>query len=108
MTIIWTDGDLHLESHRLNLTITDAAGLNFSGVTNVDLGGNVVAAMISPLEIPNNDNTQAIGCFEIRDQTGGVISYGEAITGFQVRLVKQIGTAGATITIWQILIWIRK
>jgi len=97
LTIVYNQGnEFWIEQHTVTITLIDAAGIQSTGVTNVNRPGNCVGYSVTPGFPSNNDNTQAVSLISMLDQGSGTLGVGEFITGFVVRVVKQIGTAGNT------------
>jgi len=108
MPIIYEDGDrFWIEQYTINVTLLDAAGRYDAADENMIKIGAVVGMVATCQQMINNDNAQAVGSWEIRDESGNSLPYGERATQFRFRVVKQVGTAGSTVQTWQILLFKR-
>lgn len=108
MTIIFNEGDrFWIEQHTVNVTLTDAAGFVDSALTAMHKSGTIVGYNLTPGLPVNNDNSQAVALISLLDQGSGTIVPGESITGFIVRITKQIGTAGNTVIAINVMLLVR-
>jgi len=110
MTIIFQMGDnFWIEALELPLIIlTDPAGRISSAVINLTRAGTYVGGCIFQRGGPDNDNSQAVGGFDLRDEGGGSILIGDVITGVLWRVNKSIGTDGNTNANAQCILFMRK
>lgn len=76
------------------ITIPDAAGRESSVLLPLERPGICVGQSLSQRGGPDNDNTQAIGQFDLRKQDASQISYGDFVSAVLWRVTKQAGTAG--------------
>jgi len=108
LTIIDDHGNFWTESHLLTIILEDASGRYFTGVTNLDRQGNFMGGTIMGVGMANNDNSEAVGSHEIRDQISAALTIGKPITGISLRVNKQTGTAGSTAQTFNVLVFLRK
>jgi len=109
MTIIFEAGDFWIESFITSVSLSDAAGSDNSANNPLTrparfLGGTVMAVSSTA----SNDNLEAVGLVRLLDQSFGGISFGEAITGVRVQTTKQIGTAGAVVETFNVIVFCRR
>lgn len=107
MTLIFKTNNFWIERHEVTISLPDIAGRVFSGAINLDRAGHVVGFSCSPSGMPNNDNGEAVGAWEVRDAGGGIIAFGEELTAVSVRVNKQAGTAGASNITFVIMVFVR-
>lgn len=107
MTLIFTTGDFWIEVIELNITLEDAAGRFASALGNLQRPGHYMGSAISCTSMSDNDNSQAVGSVEVREQSAGAIAIGEEITGVFVRVNKQVGTAGSTVQVYKVMLFMR-
>jgi len=108
MTIFSDLGDIWIEEHETTVTISDAAGQYDSVIVNYDKPGRIVGATILINSGgASNDNTQAMGQQVMLNSAGGFV-YGQAVTGFRIRIRKQAGTAGDTVVGYLVVVWLKK
>jgi len=110
MPIIFQQGDnFWIEIVEMPLlTIPDAAGRVSSTIVTLEKSGRVVGSMIYQMGGLDNDNTQAIGQFDVRSELAAQLDYGLSITGVQWRITKQAGTAGNTLQSAFVILFMRK
>jgi len=97
MTIIFEYGDeFWIERMESTVTLEDAAGRYASGIATLERAGDFLSGFAIARSLANNDNAQAVGGMEMRNQGFTNMTFGQAITGVTIRVMKQIGTAGNT------------
>ena len=108
MTIIATFPGYHVENHRIVYDIEDAAGEYFSADVSVDRGGRYMASSIQLNGGGSNSNSQALGPLEValRAPVAKDPVFGDEITLFRARGLKEAGTSGTTAIAVDITIWI--
>jgi len=88
-------GAWHIETHEVNITLTNAAGIFQTPVIAVDRPGSFIAGMILPSEFTTSDNINAIGNMTLAAANPSVqLAVGVTIVEFFVRIMKQLGTDG--------------
>jgi len=108
MTIIFQKGnEFWIESIELSLSVPDVLGRTDSAVVNLERSGFFLGVAEGRVQAGNNDNTQAIGWTDIRDQGGAKLDIGDRVTGILMRVTKQAGTAGPTLITSNVLIFLR-
>jgi len=108
MPIIFEEGDrFWIEQHTVTVALEDAAGRYDAADTNLIKKGSVVGYTATCQQMVDNDNAEAVGMWEIRDESGSNLVYGERTTQFRLRVIKAAGTAGTTNQTWQILLFIK-
>jgi len=108
MTIIDTDTDRWIEYHEIALTLPDAAGEVNSLSTVLNKNGRFRGCAIVARSGAPNDNTEAVGLITILNQTGAIIDLNTQITGIRINVKKQLGTAGATVITFHVLVFLSK
>jgi len=110
MTIIKDEGDdFWIESHLYSIVLTDAAGLVTGSDTNLDSPGTLLGITITPINTPNNDNTQSVGTWDALFNAGAdAFAIGLHIADFRLRVTKLIGTAGNTTLFFAVLLLMRR
>ena len=109
MVLIHITPDLWIQSTTVQITVTNAAGVYSSPLTQLDKPGRYAGVAMGFLNVTNNDNSQAIGGYSFRRRNPNATPvYGDAFTEWDVRIVKQVGTAGATIIDLAVMIWLKK
>ena len=100
-------GNWHIEMLEFIVTIADAAGRYFSGVNNLERPGSFMGGSVVTTAMGNNDNSEAVGSTELRNQVSGALGFGDQVTGVVVRVNKQAGTAGNTVQSFIVMVYIR-
>lgn len=97
MTIIFQFGqEFWIEYVEAVCTIQDAAGFYTSGAMNLEREGSYVGGIAGCRGFIDNDNSQAVGGWDLRDASGNTLTFEEVINHAHVRVHKQAGTAGNT------------
>ena len=108
MTIIQDHGETWIELLEVSLTLQDAADRYFSPSVNLERAGNFRGVSCVGQGTGNNDNSQAVGSVEVRTSGGSSITFGQFITAVNVRVTKQVGTAGALVQSYFIMVYMGK
>jgi len=109
MPIIFELGDEFWIEHVTLATITmaDAAGRITSTNTVLERPGTYLGAAFVSIGGGDVGNTQAIGWYDLRDQGGTALTFGENLTGLVWRITKQAATGAGTVTA-SVLVFMRK
>ena len=105
--IVNINNDFYIEYVSCIAAIPDAAGQTNGTLVTLERAGRYVGHAIGAINIPNNDNTQAISAVEAREPTG-TLTFGDAISQVRVRVTKAAGTAGLTNISYSVIILMRK
>jgi len=112
MTIIFDTTEFWIETHRLLVTIQDAAGIYTSSPTiTLDRAGHYVGNSSALIDAPTNDNSRALGAIQINVANAGGFgtpTYGEQVSTIRASVQKVAGTAGASPLIIQVMVFLRK
>lgn len=96
MTVIFEDAHISIEVFSETITVENAAGIVTGANHPLRNAGFFLFGGASKTNTTQNDNTAAIGNFTLLDNASGGISVDEFLTGFRVRIDKQLGTDGST------------
>jgi len=107
LTNIYGNGEFHIESLEVVVTVMDAAGRYFSGAIPFGRAGRVMGFSATISGLPNNDNGEAIGGWEVRTAGGGNIAIGSAQSSISVRVNKQAGTSGNSSVTFRVIVFVR-
>jgi len=110
LTIIFSDGgNFWMEFIALGtITLEDAAGRYLSADSPLERPGVFVGGSIVQRGGPDNDNTQAIASFDLREVANASLLFAEFITAVSWRITKSAGTAGSTAANGTAIIFLRK
>jgi len=80
-----------------------------SGALPLDRNGRFCGATVIGRSGAVNDNTEAVGYIDLVASGGGALfDFGSVATQFNVRVYKQVGTAGNTNITLNVLIFLKK
>jgi len=107
LTIIFNGPEFWIEQLQMTFTIPDAAGETTSGSVALQKSGTLLGVAATFVNGDNNDNTQAIGNFDVRTNAGLPAVIGNHAISLNVRVHKELGTAGATSVTILVLAFVR-
>jgi len=109
LVIVLEFGDLFwIERLEVSVTLPDAAGSSQSSIIPLEKSGNFLGAAIAIGHALNDNNVQAIGATEIRQGAGGQILLNDFLPDIRLRVRKQVGTAGNTTVIYNVMLFMRR
>jgi len=104
LTVIFTNSDFWIETHRVQLANIPATSVG-TLVFNLDKGGRFLGYSISPDE-PSTAFIAVLGAIGCRDGSGGNLQYGEAINSMTA-IVENLSAGLETINVW-VVVYLRK
>jgi len=109
MTIIFGKGEeFWIEALSMTISLPDAAGTVTGAVVNLERPGIILHISGSWNNPASGDNSGTLGAIGYLTEGSLPAARGTSATGCRTRIIKTVGTAGATSVFGEMLVFMRK